>query len=108
MRLRRRRVIVDSGPLVALICRTGGAEQEAKFLEELASATGIFSLFSPGRTDLTRMAELIRDYADMSLGLADACVLTAAEKFGTTEVATVDQRLRAVRLYGDQHLLIVP
>ncbi len=42
--------------------------------------------------DLSRMAELVRRYADFPLGAVDASVLAVAERFGADRVATLDPR----------------
>jgi predicted nucleic acid-binding protein len=49
-------------------------------------------------SDLTRMADLVRTYADFPLGAADASVVAIAERLGATRVATIDHKhFRAVR-----------
>ncbi|MFC0600547.1 type II toxin-antitoxin system VapC family toxin [Streptomyces palmae] len=42
--------------------------------------------------DLSRMAELVEQYADLPLGAADASVVAVAERLGVTEIATIDLR----------------
>lgn len=68
-----------------------GATAEATFLDA----------FGPGQTlslgdfleeDVTRMAVLVRQYADLKLGGTDAAVIATAERLGITRVATVDRR----------------
>lgn len=43
-------------------------------------------------TDLTRMGELVLQYADFPLGGVDASVIAVAERFGADRVATLDRR----------------
>jgi len=43
-------------------------------------------------SDLRRMAELMRQYEDFPLGVADASVIALAERLELTEVATLDSR----------------
>lgn len=38
------------------------------------------------------MAELVRTYADLPLGAADAAVIAIAERLGLHTIATVDRR----------------
>lgn len=46
--------------------------------------------------DWVRAAELIRQYADMRLGLVAASVVAIAERLGVTTIATLDRRDFAV------------
>jgi predicted nucleic acid-binding protein len=55
-------------------------------------ARGTFELIHLSPADLTRMAELVRAYADFPLGAADASVVAVAERFGVDQVATLDRR----------------
>jgi predicted nucleic acid-binding protein len=43
-------------------------------------------------SDVARMAELVRQYADLPIGGTDACVIAAAERLHTRAIATVDRR----------------
>ena len=65
-------------------------EVEAAFLDEVAR--GSFELIHLSPADLTRMAELVRAYADFPLGAVDASVVAVAERFGVGQVATLDRR----------------
>jgi predicted nucleic acid-binding protein len=65
-------------------------EVEAAFLDEVARGT--FELIRLSPADLTRMAELVRDYADFPLGAVDASVVAVAERFNVDRVATLDRR----------------
>ena len=82
-------------PVVTETCyfieRDSGPEIEADFLES----------FGPGKTfeiielrpgDWTRVAELVRTYADLPLGVVDASVTAIAERLGVTQIATLDHR----------------
>jgi predicted nucleic acid-binding protein len=73
-----------------------GSETEALFLDSLAS--GEFELEAVETPDLSRMADLVRQYADFPLGAADASVVAVTERLKATRVATLDHRhFRAVR-----------
>jgi uncharacterized protein len=63
---------------------------EAAFLTSVAA--GEFEHVTINGTDLTRMAELVRAYADMPLGAVDASVIAVAERLKLTDVATLDRR----------------
>lgn len=63
---------------------------EAEFLEAIEG--GAFKLVPVTRDDLTRIAELVRQYADFPLGTVDASVVTLAERLKLREIATLDRR----------------
>ncbi len=63
---------------------------EAAFLESVAS--GEFEQVAITDTDLVRMAELVRAYADLPLGAVDASVIAVAERLNLADVATLDRR----------------
>jgi uncharacterized protein len=73
-----------------------GIDAELDFLESLE--TGAFHLEPLAPGDLARVRELIEQYRDLDLGLADASVVAAAERLRIGTILTVDQRdFRAVR-----------
>ena len=63
---------------------------EAAFLNEVARGT--FELVHLTPADLTRMGELVLQYADFPLGGVDASVIAVAERFDVDRVATLDRR----------------
>lgn len=63
---------------------------EATFLDQVAQ--GAFELVALTTADLTRMADLVRQYADLPLGAVDAAVIATAERFEVDPVATLDRR----------------
>lgn len=63
---------------------------EAAFLAQVARGT--FELVHLTPADLTRMGELVLQYADFPLGGVDASVIAVAERFGVDRVATLDRR----------------
>ncbi|HZW99492.1 MAG TPA: PIN domain-containing protein [Trueperaceae bacterium] len=81
-------------PVLTEVCwlleREQGAQAEALFLEALAR--GELDLVAVTAGDLQRMAELVRQYADLPLGAVDASVIAVAERLAVTEVATLDVR----------------
>lgn len=69
--------------------RIGPAAEQA-FVR--AVADGEFSTESLEPGDVVRAAELMREYADLSLGFVDATVVATAERLGIREILTTDRR----------------
>lgn len=67
-----------------------GPSAEAAFLRSLATRELEFAELTT--TDLTRMAELVDQHADLSLGATDASVIALAERLKLDEIATLDHR----------------
>jgi predicted nucleic acid-binding protein len=65
-----------------------GAEVEATFIQTLST----LDVDAPPPREWTRIAELIRQYADFPLGATDASVVALAERLGTPHVVTLDRR----------------
>lgn len=81
-------------PVITEVCQVlesrCGPVIEAAFLDSLRS--GALTVVELIDEDYGRMAELVRQYADLPLGAADASVVAVAERFKTTEIATLDHR----------------
>jgi predicted nucleic acid-binding protein len=67
-----------------------GTAPEVRFLGDLAA--GAFSIDPVPAGDWLRIAELVAAYRDLPLGTIDASIVTAAERLGITDVATIDRR----------------
>jgi predicted nucleic acid-binding protein len=67
---------------------------EVTFLRWLAD--GAVRPLAPTAGDYSRMADLVKQYADLPLGAADASVVALAERLGVARIATVDRRDFAV------------
>lgn len=67
-----------------------GAEAEVNLVEAVAG--GDLEQIDITSGELIRMAELMRQYSGFPLGIADASVVAAAERFKAEEVATLDRR----------------
>ena len=80
--------------VVYFIATRLGSEAEVRFLGDLARGALTVEPVQPG--DWVRIAELVWIYRDLPLGTVDASVITAAERLGMTEVATLDRRHFAV------------
>lgn len=73
-----------------------GVDAELDFLVSLQ--TGAFLLDTAVDRDLERIRDLVEQYRDLDLGLADAAVVATAERLETHEILTLDERdFRAVR-----------
>jgi predicted nucleic acid-binding protein len=78
-----------------LVGKYVGAEAEINLVEALAA--GDLNQIDVPSGDLSRIAQLMRQYVGFPLGVADASVIAATERLGVHEVATLDQRhFRAV------------
>lgn len=78
-----------------LLRRFAGINAELDFLENLA--TGAYTLEPFTVDDLNRCRELVQAYRDLDIGLADASVISTAERLGIQKILTVDERdFRAV------------
>ncbi|WP_433661812.1 type II toxin-antitoxin system VapC family toxin [Nocardia sp. CA-128927] len=103
--------VLVPGPVLGEVCyfleTRVGPSAEALFLESIANEE--IELVDLTRTDLLRMAELVRKYADFPLGAVDAAVLAVAERLDVNEVATLDRRhFSAVRTRHRAPLRLLP
>lgn len=80
-------VIAEVGYLLA---RDAGSSVEAEFVRSFK--TGFLEVASLTAGDLARAADLVEQYADLSLGTTDACIVALAERLNITELVTLDQR----------------
>ncbi len=67
-----------------------GRGQEIALLEEVARGTYRLEPFSA--EDVARAMEVIRQYADLRLGLADASNVVLAARYDTYDILTLDER----------------
>jgi uncharacterized protein len=99
------------GPVLTEVCwlleRERGTESEAAFLESIAQ--GELDLVAVTAADLQRMADLVRQYADLPLGAVDASVIAVAERLNVNEIATLDLRhFTVVRPAHVESLTLLP
>lgn len=67
-----------------------------RFLEDVA--VGAYELAPFDRSDVGTAVGVMRRYADMRLGLADASIVVLAARYRTSRILTLDERhFRAVR-----------
>lgn len=76
--------------VVYLIASRLGTVPEVRFLGDLAA--GAFMVEPVDAADWLRIAELVARYRDLPLGTVDASVVTAAERLGIAEIASIDRR----------------
>jgi uncharacterized protein len=69
---------------------------------------GLVTLHLSGNDEWRQMHVLMNQYADLPLDLADASLITAAERIADRKLFTIDQHLRAVRLGKNYAFDIVP
>jgi uncharacterized protein len=70
---------------------------------------GALQLLDLGSRDVPRIRELMQKYSDRRMDLADAALLTVAEREGTQKIFTVDRRDFSVyRLHGRTRPTILP
>jgi uncharacterized protein len=73
-----------------------GPQAEARFLDSIVARE--LTIEHPTEQDWSRIAQLVRQYAGFPLGVADASVITIAERLGVTQLASIDHRhMRAVK-----------
>lgn len=89
-------------------CRKLGLEAAwLDFLEDVDA--GAWRLEQPSSADVQRARVLIETYHDLSLGMADASVVTLVERLDETKVASLDKRhFSVVRPVHTEGLVILP
>ena len=76
-------------------------------LEEVA--TGAYRLEPMAADDIARASEIVLQYRDLQLGLADASLVVLAERHGTLDILTLDERhFRAITGPGGRPFRILP
>ena len=84
-----------------------GQEQQLALLAEVAE--GAYELAEFDRADVESGADVMRQYADLRVGLADASIVVLAERHGSTDVLTFDHRhFRAMRGPGGRPFRLLP
>jgi predicted nucleic acid-binding protein len=97
--LEEREELVTSELAVAeadyLILDRLGPEAEAAFLDDLVEGTYVVECLD--RPALAAARDLIAQYRDLRIGLADASLVVIAERYGTRRILSFDERaFRAV------------
>jgi predicted nucleic acid-binding protein len=90
-----------------MVLTRGGVAAELIVLRALYDGAWEIAYLSP--EDLRRAVQLIADYADEQIGLADASNMILAQRYATTTIATLDRRHFAVLKLPDGRVLdVVP
>lgn len=90
-----------------LLVRHIGRQAQLSLLDEVAR--GAYQLESFGAADVARAREVLEQYADLDIGLADASIVVLAERHGVTEVFTLDERhFRAMRVERHKRFKVLP
>lgn len=89
-----------------LAYRVGGLDAQNEVWSFVAD--GVLRLYLSLEDECGRMQALMNQYADMPLDLADAPLVSAAERLGDHRLFSVDEPLRAVRIHGRQYFEVVP
>lgn len=84
-----------------------GQDAQLAMLGEVAE--GAYELADFGRPEVDAAAAVIRRYADLRIGLADASIVVLADKHETTDLLTFDARhFRAMRGPGGRPFRLLP
>ena len=72
-------------------------------------AAGAYRLEPMAAEDIARASQVVLQYRDLNLGLADASLVVLAERHGTLDVLTLDERhFRAITGPGGRPFRILP
>ena len=84
-----------------------GQAAELRFLDEVTR--GAYQLAEFGPTEIADASAVIRRYAALDLGLADASIVVLADRYRCLDVLTLDQRhFRTVRGPGGRPFRLLP
>jgi uncharacterized protein len=90
-----------------LILKYAGVEVELMFLDEVRR--GVYDLADMGPYEMADVQAVIKKYASLRVGLADATTVVLAEKHMTRDVLTLDERhFRAMKTKSRKSFRILP
>ena len=90
-----------------LVMRHVGRRAQAALLDEVAR--GAYQLEPFGAVDVARAKEVVEQYADLEIGLADASIVVLARRHTIADVLTLDQRhFRAMRIERRKRFKVLP
>lgn len=69
---------------------------------------GVITLHDPGENEWERVRTLMHTYSDAPMDLADASLVSAAERLGVKQVFTVDRHFYAYRIQGREPFVVIP
>ena len=77
------------------------------FLQEVADGAYVLEAFT--EQDMSTAIRLVKQYADLKLGLADASLVVLAARYRCRSILTLDERhFRAIRLLDGQPVRLLP
>jgi predicted nucleic acid-binding protein len=90
-----------------LILKYAGVEVELMLLDEVRR--GVYALGDVGPYEMADAQSVIKKYASLRVGLADASTVVLAEKHKTRDVLTLDERhFRAMKTASRKSFRILP
>jgi hypothetical protein len=89
-----------------LLWRAGGLPAQEELWGYLAD--GLVVLHTPEPKEWERMRELMRQYHDTPMDLADASLVVAAERLQLHRIFTLDRHFYASRINGTLPFEVVP
>ena len=90
-----------------LILKYAGVEVELMFLDEVSR--GVYQLAAISPYEMPSVQAVIKKYASLRVGLADAATVVLAERFKTRDVLTLDERhFRAMKTASRKSFRILP
>jgi uncharacterized protein len=89
-----------------LLSRAGGSVAQEMLWNYVAE--GLVELYEPDAGEWERMRSLMQRYRDAPMDLADASLVTAAERLGIERVFTVDRHFRAYRIQDTDAFEVIP
>ena len=90
-----------------LITKYADVRAEIGFLNDVASGAYVIAPF--GGSDIAQAVGVIDRYRDLDVGLADASIVVLAERYGTIDVLTLDQRhFRSLRTGNGRQFRLLP
>lgn len=90
-----------------LISTRVGEKEAISLLDEVARGAYRLEPFAAG--DVEAATRVLRRYADLGIGLADASLVVLAERWGTNDVLTLDERhFRSLRGHAGEPFRLLP
>ena len=89
-----------------LVYQIGGWPLQRNLWEYIEE--GVLHLHSPDETEQKRMRQLMEQYQDTPMDLADASLVVAAEVLHLTRIFTLDSDFYVYRINGAEAFEVVP
>ncbi len=90
-----------------LLLRHVGANAQSALLGEVGR--GVYQLESFDANDVERARDVIEQFQDLKIGLADASLVVLAERYAVSDVLTLDRRhFETLRFAGRRRFRILP